>query len=127
MTALGQSYQNGWGVARDQAESAGWFRKGAEAGNVEAMGNLGVLYHNGWGVAQDQGQAARWMITAIEKGDAFAIDQMTTSAANWGVDFRKEFQNRLREAGVYTGPSDGRFGPAVSDAIAALAARGKRQ
>jgi uncharacterized protein len=71
-------------------------------------------------------EGARWIFAAIEKGDGVAIKEMTSNALEWTIRFRAELQKRLRDAGVYSGPTEGDFGPATAEAIAALAARGKQ-
>jgi hypothetical protein len=80
----------------------------------------------GRGVAKDEAEAARWVFAAIEKGDSIAIREMTSNALEWTIRFRAELQRRLRDAGVYSGPTEGDFGPATADPIAALAARAKQ-
>ena len=44
----------------------------AEAGDVEAQGNLAWLYKNGAGVEQDSASAAEWYRKAAEQGNAYA-------------------------------------------------------
>ena len=46
-------YDNGDGVAEDDAEAVKWFRLAAEQGLANAQHNLGVMYDNGEGVPQD--------------------------------------------------------------------------
>jgi TPR repeat protein len=52
-TALGQGYQNGYGVARDYAEALRWCHLAADQGFALAQVNLGVMYENGQGVPRD--------------------------------------------------------------------------
>ncbi len=125
MKDLAVLYANGLGVPKDQAEGVRWYRKGAEAGNVEAMYGLAAMYAGGYGIARDPTAASQWMLKALQGGDAFAYQQMTTNSAAWGKDFRSELQRRLKEAGVYDGPSDGDFGPSMQRALATLKQRGK--
>ncbi len=125
MNTLGNHYEQGRGVAKDSAEAARLYRKAADGGSALAMRNLGMLYDEGRGVPRDVAEAARWVFSAIEKGDAYTIEEMTSNSAAWSVEFRKALQDRLRQAGVYSGASDGTFGPSVKDALAALAARAK--
>jgi TPR repeat protein len=124
--SLGVMYSTGTGVAKDETEALRLFRQAADKGNSTAMYALGLAYAQGRGVATDEGEAARWVFAAIEKGDSFAIKEMTSNALEWTIRFRAELQKRLRDAGVYSGPTEGDFGPATADAIAALAARGKQ-
>ena len=123
---LGIMYENGRGVAKDEAEAVRLYRQTAEKGNARAMYTLGRMYAAGHGVEKDEAQAARWVFSAIENGDDLAVREMNTNASAWGAGFRKELQRRLQTAGLYDGPSDGRFGPAVTDAVTALAARSKQ-
>ena len=123
MNAFGILYEQGHGVAKDDAEAARGYRKAADGGSLVAMRNLGALYNEGRGVPRDVAEAARWVFSAIEHGDAHTIEEMTNRSAAWSLEFRKALQDRLRQAGVYSGPSDGTFGPSDKDALAALAAR----
>jgi hypothetical protein len=126
MYSLGVMYGAGNGVAKDETEAVRLFRQAAEKGNSTAMYGLGNMHAFGRGVAKDEAEAARWVFAAIEKGDSIAIQEMTSNALEWTIRFRAELQRRLRDAGVYSGPTEGDFGPATADAIAALAARAKQ-
>ncbi|MGH6717915.1 MAG: tetratricopeptide repeat protein [Alphaproteobacteria bacterium] len=64
---LGVMYDNGEGVARDDAESVKWFRLAAEQGYAEALANLGVMYAQGQGVPQDYVLAHMWLSLAASK------------------------------------------------------------
>src|SRR4051812_31596336 len=50
---LGVLYANGYGVAKDPAVAARWYRRAADKGLAEAQNNLGALYSNGEGVPHD--------------------------------------------------------------------------
>ncbi len=126
MYSLGVMYSAGNGVAKDETEGVRLFRQAAEKGNSTAMYGLGNAYAFGRGVAQDEKEAARWIFAAIEKGDGVAIKEMTSNALEWTISFRAELQKRLRDAGVYGGPTEGDFGPETAEAIAALAPRAKQ-
>lgn len=64
---LGILYENGYGVPRDYAAAANWYRQAAEQGHCVAQHNLGVLYANGQGMARDFQQAAYWWQQAAER------------------------------------------------------------
>jgi TPR repeat protein len=64
---LGILYENGYGVPRDYAAAARWYRQAAEQGHCVAQHNLGVLYANGQGVSRDFQQAAYWWQQAAER------------------------------------------------------------
>ena len=46
---LGDMYDFGRGVAKDEVEAVKWFRKAADQGNPDAQHNLGVMYFLGMG------------------------------------------------------------------------------
>lgn len=69
---LGQSYFNGQGVARDEAEAARWWRLAAAQGDGAAALNLANSFSNGAGVAQDHAAAAKWYRKAVENGEVEA-------------------------------------------------------
>ena len=69
---LGVCYDNGIGIAQDEAEAVEWYAKAAEQGFVPAQLNLGMCYANGIGVTQDYAEAAKWFRQSAEQGDAYA-------------------------------------------------------
>lgn len=69
---LGLLYENGKGVAQDNAKAAELYRKAAEQGHASAQLNLGYLYDHGLGVTEDHALAAQWYLTAAEQGDVIA-------------------------------------------------------
>jgi TPR repeat protein len=66
-------YDNGTGVAQDDAAAVSWYRKAADQGYASAQNNLGVMYDNGTGVAQDYVQAHKWFNLGAASGDADAV------------------------------------------------------
>ena len=91
MFNLGVKYQNGEGVAEDDAEAARWFRKAAAIGNSSAMFNLGLMYDNGEGMAEDDTEAVRWYRSAAEAGDTHAmvnLGAMYAQGDGVGVTYR---------------------------------------
>ena len=79
---LGYMYANGQGVAKDDAESAMWFRKAAEKGDASSQHILGLDYATGLGVPQDYAQAAVWFRKSAEQGDASAQTDLGIRFAN---------------------------------------------
>jgi TPR repeat protein len=65
---LGYCYQNGFGVAKDDAEAAKWYRKSAEQGNAKAQYRLGRCYDDGTGVPKNLVEAAQWYYKSAEQG-----------------------------------------------------------
>jgi uncharacterized protein len=50
---LGQAYNSGVGIAKDNAEAAHWWQKASEQGIAKAQYNLGLAYHSGAGVQKN--------------------------------------------------------------------------
>jgi len=79
---LGAMYDNGDGVAEDDAEAAKWYQQAADQGHINAQFNLGVMYANGEGVAENATEAANWYRKAAEQGDYRAQYNLGTLYAN---------------------------------------------
>jgi len=73
---LGNSYENGFGVQRDEAEAVKWYRKAAEQGNADAQSYLGFMYQFGRGVTTDIDEARKWYQKAADQGDEAAKEQL---------------------------------------------------
>jgi hypothetical protein len=65
-------YQEGRGVAQDDAEAFQWYRKAAEQSHAHAQCMVGWMYAKGRGVARDYGEAVRWYRQAAEQDHADA-------------------------------------------------------
>lgn len=70
---LGDLYANGYGVPKDPAEAASWYKKSAEQGYGEAEFNLGLTYLNGDGVAKNETEGLAWIIVAAQPGTASIV------------------------------------------------------
>jgi TPR repeat protein len=71
-TVLGDMYENGKGLAKNEAEAAKWYRRAAEQGYALAQALLGIMYEDGKGLPKSEAEAAKWYRRAAEQGDAFA-------------------------------------------------------
>ena len=76
MFNLGVRYDDGLGVARDDAKAREWYEKAAAKGNADAMNNLGALYFDGRGVTQDYAKAREWYEKAAAKDNADAMTNL---------------------------------------------------
>jgi hypothetical protein len=61
---LGDSYRDGRGVPRDQAQAAQWYQKAAEQGDAGAQGMLAMMYAFGQGLPQSDVDAYFWLDVA---------------------------------------------------------------
>jgi TPR repeat protein len=86
---LGWRYFKGFGVTKDFAEAAKWFRKAADQGNVLAEHNLGACYANGFGVPQDKTEASKWYGSAVvqEFKETKALAEQGDATAQYDVGF----------------------------------------
>jgi TPR repeat protein len=65
---LGRDYEDGKGVAQDNAKAVKWFRKAAEQDNSQAQNSLGAMYADGRGVKRNKQEAVRWYRLAAKNG-----------------------------------------------------------
>lgn len=121
MHNLGVLYDNGKGVAKSAETAARWYARAAELGHPSALHSLGVAYALGTGVARDQDKASELIFGALQKKFRLTVEKLTTNASAWRPRFWRALQQRLRNAGVYDGPVNGKFGPATQKAIETLA------
>ena len=77
-------------MPKDQAKALQWFRKAAEAGNVEGQRNLGHAFAQGQGTPVDLVEAYQWLSVASKKGDKAAKAELAGLA-------KKLSQNQLRQ------------------------------
>ncbi len=70
--SLGNAFDLGLGVARDDKESAKWYLAAARQGNADAQYALGIFYVQGRGVVQDEHEGLRWFRAAAEQGHDMA-------------------------------------------------------
>ncbi len=74
MVGLGELYERGHAqLPRDLALSVQWYRRGAEAGSLEAQLAVATAHYLGRGAALDKVQAARWYRLAAQAGDGSAM------------------------------------------------------
>jgi TPR repeat protein len=121
---LGISYRDGEGVNKNLTEALNWLEEADLEDFNGAAFVLAQMHYQGLGTAADPAKAADYMIRALSLGDKTAQREMTANAASWSLAFRREMQTQLKKRGVYSGPIDGTFGPAVARALAALSDRG---
>ena len=69
---LGQIYDRGVEVKKNETEAASWYRKAAEQGYAAAQNNLGSLCQFGEGVPRSDAEAVKWYQKAVNQGYAEA-------------------------------------------------------
>ena len=100
--ALGQAYQNGWGVSADLAKAVEWYRKAADAKLAAAQNNLGILYLNGKGVERNLNEAFKLFELAANQGDGWGLNNLGGMyEMGWGAA-----KDRAKAAGFYKQAAD---------------------
>jgi TPR repeat protein len=69
---LGEMYDKGEGVVKDNTEAVKWYRKAAEQGHPNAQWQLGYKYEYGSGVSVDNIESVKWFRKAAEQGHTIA-------------------------------------------------------
>ena len=79
---LGQAYEGGSGVRRNNEEAAKWYRKAANQGNQAAEVAFGILLWTGRGVPEDKAKAITWYRKAAWQGNGSAMFNLGTAYYN---------------------------------------------
>jgi TPR repeat protein len=95
---LGQRYESGSGVAKDEEEAAALYRRGCDRGSAGACTRLGVLHNSGRGVEKDLGLAAVLYEKGCEGRDRAGCNNLGTLYEFGMVGVAKD---EVRAAGFY--------------------------
>ena len=97
-----------------------WYRLAVEQDNAEAKWEFGsVMYNQGLGgVGADKPRTAELALKALAADSVSARDALIqTRASAFDGGLRRAIQQRLKSAGLYSGPIDGDFGPGTVSAL----------
>ncbi|MEM6492587.1 MAG: tetratricopeptide repeat protein, partial [Pseudomonadota bacterium] len=72
---LGEIFQRGDGVEKDEHEAASWFRRAAERGDPHGQRALGRAYRKGRGLPKDSVQAYAWLAIAARRAAARGLHE----------------------------------------------------
>ena len=117
---LAIAYDEGQGVEKDQSAANAWYRKAADKGRADAMWNLAINLDKGMGEKADPTTSAFYLLAAYKAGHEHTIDAFEKSLGSWEVATRREVQKILREAGHYSGETDGEINDATRTAAEAF-------
>ena len=76
-----------------------------------------MLLDEGRGAPKNPSAAAEDLLRAVAADGGEARAELTAKAQTWSVETIRELQTRLKSAGYYGGPVDGRSGPALRPAL----------
>jgi uncharacterized protein len=64
-------------LSKDYIQAINWYRRAADAGDAQAMGDMGRMYEQGrGGLAKDNLQAVSWYRKGAELGDRDASEAL---------------------------------------------------
>lgn len=79
---LGQMYQSGLGLKKNQNLAIQWYQRAAEQGQVSAQFNLGLLYIDGQDVEKNEGLGWFWVQSAADKQEPRALEYIKSDRQN---------------------------------------------
>jgi TPR repeat protein len=74
---IGESYEQGRGVAVDQREATKWFSRGAQMGDPSSQNSLAINLTEGNGTRKDREKAIEWFRKSAEQGNYEAACNLT--------------------------------------------------
>ena len=98
-------------------EALSHFRRAGAEGYGEAYRAAAVLLDEGRGVPRNPAAAAEDLLRAVAADAGEAIFELTGKTQTWTPETIRELQKRLKSAGYYGGPIDGKSGPALGPAL----------
>jgi TPR repeat protein len=98
-------------------EALALFRRAAAEGYPEGYRAAAVLLDEGRGVAKNSSAAAEDLLHAVAADAGEARAELTGKTQTWTADTVKQLQARLKSAGYYTGPIDGKSGAGIGPAL----------
>jgi TPR repeat protein len=99
------------------SEALTLFRRAGADGYPEGYRAAAVLLDEGRGVARDPSAAANDLLRAVAADAGEARAELTGKRQTWTMQTIRELQMRLKSAGYYAGPIDGRSGPSLGPAL----------
>ena len=107
---------NGVG-GKPPGEALTLFRRAAAQGYPEGYRAAAVLLDEGRGVAKNPSAAADDLLRAVATDAGEARAELTGKTQIWTAETVRQLQARLKSAGYYAGPIDGRTGAALGPAL----------
>jgi hypothetical protein len=117
MLHLGQMAEFGKGVNRDLKLASTWYAKAADAGNADAKWRVAIMLDR-YSTNKNLSFLAKTALEAVRAGSKEAQEGMFGKPErNMSRDLRAAIESELASAGVYNGPTRGRFDRPVREAL----------
>jgi TPR repeat protein len=106
------------GYGGKTADALALYRRAAEFGFPKGHHTAAALLDEGrGGVPKDPAAAAGELLSAVAADSGESIADLTGKTQSWSPATIKALQSRLAAAGYYTGPINGKSGPALGPAL----------
>lgn len=105
------------GIGGKPAEALDLFKRAGSQGEPRGYRAAAVLLDEGRSVPKDPVQAADEMLRCVGADSGDCLAELTGKTQTWTPDTVKAIQSKLKAAGYYSGPIDGKSGPALGPAL----------
>ena len=106
------------GYGGKTSDALGLYRRAAELGFAKGHHTAAALLDEGRaGVAKDPAAAADELLSAVAADSGESIADLASRTQAWSPATVKALESRLAAAGYYSGPIDGKSGPALGPAL----------
>ncbi len=112
---LAEFAEHGFGGKKSDALDL--YKRAASFGYPKGYHTAAAVLDEGRGVPKDPTGAADELLRAVAADAGESIADLTGKSQIWTLDTVKALQKRLAAAGYYSGPIDGRSGPALAPAL----------
>ena len=113
---LGALVASGVG-GKPAGEALALFRRAGAEGYPEGYHAAAVLFDEGRGVAKNPSAAADDLLRAVAADAGESRAELTAKTQTWTAETVRQLQARLKSAGYYTGPIDGKSGAGIGPAL----------
>ena len=105
------------GLGGKKSDALDLYKRAASFGYPKGHHTAAAILDEGRGVAKDPAAAADELLRAVAADSGESIADLTGKTQTWTADTIKALQTRLAAARYYSGPIDGKSGPALAPAL----------
>ena len=105
------------GVLGSPDKALGYFRRAIDLGDARGYRAAAILLDEGRGTRKAPDAAADMLLRGVSADSGEVLSELTGKAASWSADTLKAVQARLKAAGYYAGPVDGKGGTRLREPL----------
>ena len=105
------------GKGGNPADALDLFLKAAHFGEPKGYRAAAVLLDEGRNAPKDPGRSAETLLRCVTADSGDCLAELLRTQQTWTEPTMKAIQTRLKQAGYYNGPLDGRVNPAMAPAL----------